>query len=134
MLLRFSGREIDKAHAHARAMFETRARVFVGPHIWELTRFFVLKGRGRPGALRDRLLDALFAHGRERGVARLLATIDAGLLRHFRRIGLAMTPLGPPFAFAEGCAVVVLVAVPPVGPAVTFLDVSVGRDLDDVPR
>ncbi|MFZ4806477.1 MAG: acyl-homoserine-lactone synthase [Hyphomicrobiaceae bacterium] len=200
MLLRFSGRHIERARAHACAMFEARSRVFVGrrgwralarpdglerdaadgpaaeyllllgpdrgivaglrllptraarpvtcvdaalvagldlpcgPEIRELTRFFVLKGQGPPGAVRDRLLNGLFAHCRQRGVARLLATIDAGLLGHFRRIGLAMTAIGAPFAFAEGRAIVVLVTVPSIGPAVTFLDVPVGRDLDDVAR
>lgn len=200
MLLRFCGHEIDRAPAHALAMFATRGQVFVGrrgwqalarpdglerdaadgpaaeyllllgpdrrivaglrllptlgrrpvlcvdpalvagldlpsgPRIWELTRFFVLKGHGRPGLLRNRLLDALFAHCRERGVACLLATIDAGLLGHFRRIGVAMTPLGAPFAFAEGRAVVVVVAVAPAGPAVTFVDLPAGPDLDDVVR
>lgn len=92
-----------------------------GKNHLELTRFFAVKGVGPPGKVRDELLSGLFAHCRELAVTRLLSTMDAGLLTHFRRLGAQVREVLPPRCYDEGVLTVVVIEVEPSGPEATFL-------------
>lgn len=97
-------------------VIEPDASLPVGPDIWELTRFFVVKGAAAPGHGRDRLLSALYAYCRERGIRRLLTAVDVRLVPHLKRLGLVVHALAPPRSYAEGIAVALIIDMEPAGP------------------
>jgi acyl-homoserine lactone synthase len=88
--------------------------------VWDLSRFFVVKGVVASGQNRDLLLAALFSHCRQSGIRSLLSVVDARLVPHLVRIGLAIRPLGPARPYAEGVAVAVVIDAEPTGPFRAF--------------